>query len=252
MVVVDAAGTQTKLRFARVRGTGLPSVEQAGDLSDLALDTDQNLAEICHVVVFSGRSGVPILGWEFNFHGPRPMALMRYLQEFSDGALPPLGVEYLLREDVRAVLDRFGFLVRLSLRTSVSETDAIARRDRSLGAALAATAELGTEGEIGLYLSVPRYSRDQRLPDRVLAMLKRLVGLGSLQDRFSQLQVTGFNRETEQIEKLDLLNTALVSEKRVLRSDARHRTVNSRDAFAQIVEAYGELRGEIDEALGVR
>src|SRR5207237_6553911 len=67
---------QTRLCIGLIRRSGLPRVEQAGEVSPLTITPDQGLVEQTHLVFFARG----VVGAEFNFYGPRPSRLADYLE----------------------------------------------------------------------------------------------------------------------------------------------------------------------------
>jgi hypothetical protein len=61
-------GANATLRFCQIRRTGLPQLEQAGNVTDLNIAADAGLLEPIYVVFFPGN----IVGVEYNHYGLSP------------------------------------------------------------------------------------------------------------------------------------------------------------------------------------
>ena len=95
---VDSVEHQ-RMRLATIRRSGLPLIEQGGNLNGLNLTADQGLYEPIHIQVFDNN----IIGVEFNFYGHRPSRLSSYLRRVTGNNLfPAFTLNPLLRQDVVA------------------------------------------------------------------------------------------------------------------------------------------------------
>ena len=113
---VDRATASHRLRFAQIRRTGLPQLEQAGALSDLRIPTNAGLAETIHIVVFPDN----IVGADFNFFGPRLCRFSRYLKEKAPNHLPDILFQPLLRHDISRLLTKLQNIRLFHLRIRAS------------------------------------------------------------------------------------------------------------------------------------
>jgi hypothetical protein len=134
-----------------------------------------------------------------------------------------------------------------TIRIDRSAIGAVRRVDTTLARALDSTAEFSELGEIGLLLRRTPHSR-QTLTDRVKTTIRGLASSDEFRHQARTLQVEGRNPTTGNLELLDLLESELVTTRRILRADERSRALSSEDAYVQIESAYNELLPEIRRA----
>jgi hypothetical protein len=244
---VDHVGFPHQLRFATIRRSALPQLEERGRLSLLEIPATSGIAEQVHIVVFRKM----IVGAEFNFYGPRPSRLGDYLMAKGGKLCPGLSLEPLLRRDVTAQLNRLTNLrlMRLKIRSSYATT--IQQIDQGLGGAFAGAARAGEADEVELILKREGRSR-QSLASNLLETVKRLAGRRDIRSEALGFQVKGVDRETGRVCVIDVLSDVLISKRQILRQGERTRALDRADAYRAIEDAYTELKGELVEAAGVQ
>ena len=242
----DPSTSHPRLRLATIRRSGLPLLEDAGQLAPLGIGATVGLYEPIHVALFPDN----IVGVEFNFYGPRPSRLPSYLRQVFGKEVPTFTLDPLLRQDVTARLARLQSIRVLDLAIRASYVDTVARADASLGAAFAAAREVGTPHLVRLELRPEPYRRDQWLGPGVLRAVRRLATRRDLRENAKAFTVDGLDDDGT-MEKLDLLKDHLVSSKRIVRLDVRSRAVNDAAAYNAVEEAYDEQREDLIKAATV-
>ena len=240
---VDRGRPPHRLRMANVRRSGLPQVERGGRLSRLNIPAESGLVEQVHVVCFPDG----IIGSEFNFYGPRLSRLGRYLTVKAGALCPEIRFEPLLREDVVQQLMRLGDIRLLQLRIRAGYAAVVAQADRDLGAAFQAARRAGEADEVEVILKPRAYSRG-RLSERILTAVRTLARRTDVRESVERFVVKGLDRETQQVEMIDVLSDYLISRKQIILEDPRTRALNSGSAYAAVEEAYEELRDELRAA----
>jgi hypothetical protein len=226
-----------RVRFARLRRNGLPQTESGGTLTPLVLGAGEALSEVVHLVLFPDN----IIGAEFNFYGPRPTRWPGYLQRVCGPSATPFRLEQILRQDVLALLQRQEALRMVDLRVRRSYAQTLAEADGSLGAALAAAAAVGDAETVGIVLQADSHRRTDRLARQVLTGVRRLARRNDIRENATRFQVKGVGPEGR-VEPLDLLADALVTVRRVPRTSANSRVVESGAAYEAVIDAHREAR----------
>jgi hypothetical protein len=245
-VWVDEVDQICKLRFANVRRNALPQAEAGGQLTDLNLADDAGIYEVSHLCIFPGG----IVGFEFNFYGPRPSRLAPYLRRAVGEDCPEFSLEALLRQDVAAVLLRKKAVRKLTLSVRRPYIDVIEEANASLGSALRA-AETASEADcVGVFLEPEPYQQ-RNLDSGMLRMLRLLAPRSDLRENARILKATVIDQQTNKAEEIDLLRDELISQKKILREHRRTRVLLSDDAYAKIVEAYTERLDDLVAAASV-
>lgn len=240
---VDSVDHQ-QLRLATIRRSGLPLIEEGGNLNGLDLTINQGLYEPIHVHIFEHN----IIGVEFNFYGPRPSRLSTYLRRVTGNNLSPaFTLNPLLRQDVVAQLDRLQEIRVLELAIRPSYASAVREADQDLGSAFRAAARVGTPQLVTLKLSPERYGRTWLGP-RVLTAVRSLAGRSDMRENTKTFKVNGLDDLTDRVEEVDILRDQLVASKRIVRLNPRNRAVDDGAAYTAIGQAYADLKSELEQA----
>lgn len=242
-VWVDRQTGPGQLRVASIRRSGLPLVEQDGQLSALNIGARAGLYEAAHVCLFPNN----IVGMEFNFYGPRVSRLANFLYLTNPGACPRFVLDPLLRQDVVSQLRRLQALKVVDLQVRSSYASSLAQADESLGSAFQAAAEAGGAQTVRVVLAPEPYGR-ARLADRVKRFVQSVASRTDLRENAVNFTVKGWDEQTGALEAVDLLRDELVSTKRIVRLDGRSRAVDQSAAYAAVNQAYTELREDLEAA----
>lgn len=236
-----------KMILGLVRHSDLPQLEEGGNVVPLPLVGQQGLLEQAHIVFFPRG----IVGAEFNFYGARVSRLAAYFADkFTLEQLPQVTFDVLLRQDVREELDRFEDLHVFTLRLNREDSDVIRQASRSLFDAFDTTFDQSNAPTVEITLRRRPHTRDP-LPRTILRWAQSLAGRAPVMTAADKFKVTGRNRETMQVEELDLLRDQLVSVRRVVKQNPSRRAVASDSMFTEITAAYRELRPQLESAAGL-
>lgn len=241
-------GGLQSLLYCQIRRTGLPQLEQAGNVTDLNIAADAGLLESVHAMFFPDN----IVGADFNFYGPRLSRLGYYLRLKSNNAVSLASFLPLLRLDVAAQLDHLTELRLFDLGVKASYVETIRQADASLGEAFAANARV-LDGDVEEVELVLRPNKDARLGafQRLLEPLKRLARQPELRENASRFQVRGKHDVTGRVEVIDLLRDQLIARKQILRLGERSRAIDAASAFEAIRAAHDELGDDLRRAASI-
>lgn len=232
------------VRFCRVRYRGLPQLERAGDISELAIEDAEGIVETTHVVFFRNN----IIGVEYNHYGPRPSQLATYLQVKLGEVVPRVRIRPLLRHDASEELNQLTDLRWFELRIYRQNASLVDRIHPSIRRCVDSTAEaLDGPRIVPVYLKFER-GDEQRAWHRFIPGLHDVARDPQLREQMTWFRAHGKRGDTGRVETVDLLGDKLVSHKRIMRVDGRGRALNPTSAFSAIKEAYFELQDEIEHA----
>ena len=246
-LVVHQGGSMPSVRFCRVRRTGLPQLEQAGQITDLDLTPESGLLESIHVTFFPNN----IVGAEYNHFGPRVSRLGGYLHYKSQKAVPRATFRPLLRGDAAEQLDRLTDLRLLDISVLPSLVEVTRQSDESLADALEANARAVESPKVLQAVLKPLEDAQRSFLSRKRGPLKEMVGNGTLREGSAKFQVRGKCADSGKVETIDLLKDQLISTKGIVRMNERSRALNPDSAFEAIRESYEQLRDQLEEAAGV-
>ncbi len=235
-------------RFCRVRRSGLPQLERAGQISNLDLPAESGLLEAIHVVFFPQTN---IVGAEYNHYGPRVSRLGSYLYDKSNKAVPRAVFLSLLRGDAAEQLERLTDMRLLEFSIRPPFVDFVRQANQSLGDAFAANSRVLENPEILQVTLKPQKEDRQGLLTRIRESLRILFGSNEILEGAERLQVRGKCEDSGQVETIDLLKDQLVSVKSIVRMGERSRALDSASAFEAIREAYQQLEDDLEKAAGV-
>ncbi len=235
-----------RMRLATVRRTGLPMIEELGNLRGLALADTAGLFEPIHVCFFPNN----LVGVVYNFYGPRPSRISAYLRRVAPGVCPSFELEPLIRRDVLDQLRRLQWLKVMELQARTSYAEQLALADRDLGSAFEAAGRFG-ESEVVQLILRPEPHQRRRLHARVRQAVMELAQRGDLRENALKFVVEGYDEETERIEAIDILKGHLVSVKKIVCLDGRTRALDDSAAYRAIDEAYNEMRADLEMAASV-
>ena len=238
--------TSIKVQFGRVRRTALPQQEKAGSVTDLNLATDAGLLEAIHVVFFPNN----IVGCEYNHYGPRISSLGNYMRIKSRKTVKRASFIPLVREDPIKQLNRLGEIRLFEMRIHPSYIESIRHVDDSLADAFDANANVFESKDVQVVLRPIDQGRASAL-DRFLTPLRNLFRQDGLSPSVERLQIRGRCRDTGRVETIDLLKDQLIATKSIVCLNDRGRALNPESAFDAVIEAYQELRDEIEKAAGI-
>jgi hypothetical protein len=235
-----------KLRLGIVRRSGLPDIEESGNITPLGILDGQGLVEIIHIVFFPNN----IVGAEFNFYGPRISRLSGYLHAKCGDRLPPIRLAILLRQDIQEQLAHLRTIRVARIRLHRSQFDLVRQADENLFQVFRACEAAAVAENVEIILRSESYSREH-LGERFLNSVKRLIGIPEIREGAETFKVEAYNKRTEKNELIDLLGDQFVTSRRVLKLPGRQHGVDSAVMFQMIEEAYVELHDQLEVASGV-
>lgn len=250
---VDRLGNPARLRLATIRRSGLPQVEDLGDLLPLDIAERQGIADQTYIALFPRSvDGLPtvIAGAVFNFYGPRVPRLGYYLMTKATGLAPRVTFRPLLRRDTTELLEQLRDIRLFRLRVQPSFLQSISAENQAIGTAFQLAREQGEAQDIEVVLRSRRRSR-QPISHSLLDLARRLSRRDDLQEGVVKFEVGGLNGETGRVDLVDVLSDKLVTRRRILRQSGRGRGLDDDDAYAAIEDAYHELEDELLRAASV-
>ena len=242
-----AGGARPRVRFCRVRRSGLPQLERAGSVTDLNIAPDQGLLEATHAVFFPGN----VVGVEYNHYGPRISQFGSYLHLLSDGAAGKVSFSPILRGDPTKQLDRLSDIRLFDISVRRPYIDSVKQAESSLGDTLDANARLFDQPDmVQVVLKYPSARRRVALGS-LLDRLRTLVSFNSQQPVIDRFKVRGLCEDSGRVETLDLLKDNIIATRQVVRLGGRGRAIDPESAFQAIGESYAQFSEEIAESVDV-
>ena len=246
-VILDPNNPYHRILFCRVRRTGLPQLESAGNIEDMTLRPDTGLLESVHVMFFPNN----IVGADYNHFGPRISRLGSYLYSKSGNAIPRVAFDPLLRHDAAAQLDRLGEIRVLDITIRPAYLDYLQRASKDLWEGFVAQNQIIDDPDtIQLVIKSSRESRRSSL-HRLISPLKRILSQDELREGTERLSVRGTCTDTNRVETIDLLKDKLISNKTIVRLSQQSRALDPESAFKAIIDSYDELHDPIQHAAAI-
>ena len=240
-------GLNPFVRFCRVRRTGLPQLEQAGQITDLDLASDTGLLEAIHVVFFPNN----IVGTEYNHYGPRLSRLGGYLHDKSNRAVPKATFRALLRHNAVAQLDRLTEIRVLDMSIRPAYVAMVRQANQSLGDAFLANSRVLANPETVQLVIKPQRESRRTAWESLRASFRRMLNQNEFTQNAHRFQIRGTCADTDRVETIDLLKDHLISAKEIVRMGERSRALDQQSAFQAIGMAYDELEDDLHRAAGI-
>jgi len=241
---VDSATLPLKVRIGTIRKKGLPMMEIHRQTSPLTIPPDAGLYEPTHFIVFPNN----IVGFEYNFYGPRPGSLKIYLSNIASHLVDEIELIPLMRRDIHELLSRVGEVKWFSMRVHRDMDQYLRELDDNLPDALSALKQTSDAEYIEIVLRSKRWSRGSiiiHFNNRLASWLSRL----DVRAGVDAIKIRARDEITNRIEEFDLMQEYLLSIKQVVKQDDIHRSVSTNAMYASIQEAYRELRSEINRII---
>jgi hypothetical protein len=233
----------TRAQFAVIRRDALPTIEEKGIRTALNLSATAGLVEAIHVRIFPDN----IVGFDFNFYGPRLSRLGRYLNVVAEGIGPDVVFEPLLRQDVVADLQGGKELRMFSLRIRRSEVETIEGIDQSLGGAFAGIAGMTEADELEIIVRPTAYSK-KSIGTKLLTTTRKLAKRNDLRSLAETFRVNVAASPGAATQTLDLLGDHFIVDVRILRQFAKGRALEPADAYTKIEQAYAAKKTDLEKA----
>lgn len=214
----------------------------------LNLQDHEGLAEPSHFVIFDGK----IIGAEYNHHGVRWInsklvkIINNYLSE-NHTDIVRVEIKPIFRKELYNLLERFVEIRGITIKIATNYAKLLAKEDESFGKMFSA-AEL-IDG-IWLTLSFTIGSRKHVEISRfnkIIETIKKLLRHSEATENLKIMEIKGRLEDEGSIERINLLEEMLVSEKRVAKLDERSRAVDPESMFREIVDSYYAFRDELEE-----
>ena len=234
-------------RFCRVRRTGLPQLEQAGQVKDLDLEADTGLLEAMHVVFFPKN----VVGAEYNHYGPRLSRLGDYLHERSNKAVLRPSFRPILRGDAAEQLERLTDLRVMDISILPTFVDSVRQADSSLANAFSANATVLENPKVLELTFHPNRESQTGFLNKMKTVIRELVGMNGFREESNRFKVRGRCEDSGRVETIDLLKDQLISTKTVIRMNERSRALDPASVFQAICEAYQDLHEQLEDAASV-
>jgi len=242
---VDSINLPLKARIGTIRKKGLPMIERRGQTKPLTIPPDAGLYEPMHFIIFPDN----IVGFEYNFYGPRPGSLRLYLQRKVSSLVDEVELIPLMRRDVYTLLSKIEEIKLFRLKIHRNMEELLRELDDNLPDAIKALKRTTDAEYIEIVLRPERRSR-HGINIQFFKRLGKWLSKPEVRDAVETLKIRARNKITHTIEDFDLLQEYLLSVKQVVKQDDIHRSVNTNAMYAAIQEAYTELKDEIDRITG--
>lgn len=238
---VDVKGDTIEGRFAISRRSSLPELEKDGVLQPLNIPRNSGLAEITHFIYFPNKN---VLGVEFNFFGPRANSLSFYLRNKSRNFSHPfeyIELSPILNQDVDALLKDMGEVNLFQMEVARNELEVVKELDEDLYSAFESAANVSDAESVEVILRKKKYSREGFGFPFSKKKIKELLSTGDNRQKVNRMKANAESHSEKESKNFDLLEDKMIVSKKVTALGERSRSIDSKDMFAKIREAYDDL-----------
>lgn len=244
---VDSTKKPIKFRIGTIRKRGLPVIEKKGITNPLILAADEGLLEPVHVMIFDKN----VIGFEFNFYGPRIGVLKNYLPQKTIDLIDNIDIRAMIRRDILQMLSRVGEIKVFSMSFQRDMDEYLKELDKNL---IDAVKEIkkGTDAPyIDIVLKHEPYSRKgikiSFLKDK--NRVARWLSKPEVKEGLNKFKIKCKDIQTQNTVEFDLLQQYLLSKKFIEAKDDKHNVVDTESAYNAIISSYLELKKEIDSLI---
>jgi len=244
-VSIDATENPIKFHFGIVRTKGLPLIEESGlPPHPFELAENAGFYEPMHVVLFDHG----IAGAEYNHHAPRLPRLHEYLISKFPDRVDNVEVIPLIKPGVESEIARMGEIKVLKLKLNKDIVALSRGLDQNVFDALESMRSIHDQIEdFEIVLRAkPRHSFSW---DSIKQNIPRWLNNSDVQTGVETFQMTAIDNDICAARKFDLLQNYIRTDKRVVQLNPRNRCVDSASMYSKIIEAYNELRPDIDRIM---
>ena len=230
--------------YGTKRESGLPLMDVSGDRAPLEMPEGGGLYEPMHFVIFPEN----VVGCEYNSHAPRIESLKTYLPKKASEILDNVELFPLMKKDVAREISRMGRIRLFDLSIHKDMSEHLRILDDNL------IDKLNTALEDNRYtdvLEIILKPKDTRRGWINLGFLNRIPQfLAAAKDDIDTAKIHAENVDNDnKMKTFDLLNLFISTTRSIELIDEMHKVVNSGSAFDEIIDAYHELKPEIDDII---
>jgi hypothetical protein len=246
---VESTTNPIKVKLGTIRKSGLPLIEKSGNTTPLSLPIGAGLYEPVHIMIFENN----VMGFESNYYGPRPGTLTGYLPVKASSLVDSVDIKALVRQDVLKMLKRVGEIKMFQMSVQRDMQEHLSKLDESLSEAFKEMKEF-TDAETLEIILKPRPYDKKGITISFLKNVTKLIEWlrkPGIKEGINKLKIKGLDVNTGGRVYFNLLQQYLISKKTMVLQDSSHRAVDSDSAYGAILEAYMELKEEINAILGI-
>jgi len=255
VIFIEKCGTASnsslwKMEKIRKDDLSLKFDEQQLKEEPLNLGPHEGLAEPSHFVIFAGK----IMGAEYNHHGARwinsklARIINDYLSQNPVGGIVRVEIKPIFKRELYKVLDRLVEIRGITIKIATNYAKLLINEDPESFGKMFSAAEL-IDG-VWLTLSFTIGSRkhiEKSKFEKIMESIRKLLGRSEAAENLKIMEIRGKLEGSDSVERLNLLEEMLVSEKRVARLDERSRAADSKSMFKEIIDSYHGFQDELRE-----
>lgn len=248
-IYIDSLVSPIKFRVGTRRMDNLPDQENQGNIIPLNLPQNHALFEPSHFMLYVDEPFYQnnVVGFEFNFYGPRVSRLKKYILEKASHLIDEVELLPLMNEDFRTRINKIGEIKKFEIGIHRDYGEMFREIDSSLPDVINAAKKLSDAEFVEIVLR-PQKNSKKSIKFPVLknsGIWEKLFYHPDFPGHVDKLRVRAENKYSEQIDTFDLLQEYIVSRKNIIKKDDNHRAVDRDAMYYSINEAYWELRNEI-------
>lgn len=248
---IDSHISPLKFRLGTRRLGDLPFQENQGNISGVTLLKDHVLFELSHFIIDIDNVGFEnnIMAFEFNFYGPRIGKFIPYMLEKTFPIIDQVELLPLMNKDFETKIKKIGEIRKFEIGIQRNNGELLKELDESFADAIKVLDNLSPDSP---YLEfIIRHKKRSKKPIKLsfiknIEKLTRFFKQPGVIDSVDTFRVKAENRYSDEIETFDFLEEYLVSKRRVIKTDEKHRSVDTEAMYNSMNDAYRELKTEIN------
>jgi len=240
-------------RISKIRKSNLPlgfDINKRGIFA-LGLKDYQGLFEPSHFVVFDGK----IVGAEYNHYGIKWVhsklmwLINEHLRYNTSGDIKKVEIKPILKKEVYDLINKFVEIKGIRISVATNYAKLLKQEDPQSFEQMFSAAEL--VDDMWLHLSFTlgkgrKYGNPAKF-ERILKAIKKILSREDSKNNINVMEIRGKFEGCDAIEKINVLEELMLTEKRIPKLNDRTRAVDPDSMYREIIDSYLALKDELEE-----
>ena len=240
-------------RISKIRKSDLPLGFDINrkDVFPLDLKDYQGLFEPSHFVIFDGK----IIGAEYNHYGVKWVhsklvwLINEHLRQNPYGDIKRVEIKPILKKEVYDLINKFIEIKSIRISVATNYAKLLKKEDPQSFEQMFSAAELVDDMWLHLSFTLGKGKKygDPKKFERILKPIKKILSRDDSKNNVNVMEIRGKLEESDAIEKINVLEELMLTEKRIPKLDDRTRAVNPDSMYREIIDSYLALKDELEE-----
>jgi hypothetical protein len=248
-----SGSTRHLYRISKIRKSDLPLGFDINEKNIFPLDLKdyQGLFEPSHFVIFDGK----IIGAEYNHYGVKWVhsklvwLINDYLRNNPQIGIKRVEIKPILKKEVYDLIEKFIEIKGIRISVATNYAKLLKQQDPQSFEQMFSAAELVDDMWLHLSFTLGKGKKygDPSKFEKLLKSIKKILSREDSKNNVNVLEIRGKLEGSDTIEKINVLEELMLTEKRIPKLDDRTRAVNPDSMYQEIIDSYLALKDELEE-----